>query len=79
VKTYIHARLSREDRAALERLKSATGKSESELVRLGMRLAERELGSHPSALNRAAKSVGRFAGGPRDLSTNRRHLDEFGE
>jgi hypothetical protein len=79
MKTYIHARLSREERAALERLKAATGKSESELVRLGMRLAQRELGCEPSALDRAGKSVGKFSGGPGDLSTNRRHLDEFGQ
>jgi hypothetical protein len=35
VKSYIHARLSREDRATLEKLKAATGRSESDLVRLG--------------------------------------------
>ena len=79
MKTYIHARLSREDRAALEKLKSATGRSESDLVRLGVRLAAEKLTGQPSARDRAGSSVGRFTGGPRDLSTNRKHLDGFGE
>jgi hypothetical protein len=78
VKTYIHARLSREDRVALEKLKVATGRSESELVRLGVRLAAEQLERRPSALDLAGKSAGRFSGGPRDLSTNPKHLDGFG-
>jgi hypothetical protein len=79
VKAYIHARLSREDRAALEKLKSATGRSESDLVRLGVRLAAEKLTRQPSARDRAGSSVGRFTRGPRDLSTNKKHLDGFGE
>ena len=78
MKTYIHARLSRDDRAALERLKAATGRSESELVRLGVRLATEELGRRPSARDLAGKSVGRFHGGPPDLSASPKHLDGFG-
>jgi hypothetical protein len=79
VKTYIHARLSREDRSVLERLKAATGRTESDLLRLGVRLAARELAGHPTARDLAGTSVGRFGGGPKDLSRNRRHLDGFGE
>lgn len=79
VKTYIHARLSREDRAALEKLKAATGRSESELVRLGVRLAAEELERRPSALDLAGKSAGRFRGGPPDLSVSPKHLAGFGE
>lgn len=79
MKKYVHARLGREERAALERLKTATGRSESDLVRLGVKLVERELISQPSALDRAGRSVGRFASGPSDLSTNRRHLEHFGQ
>lgn len=79
MKAYVHARLSREDRAALEKLKAATGRSESELVRLGVRLAAEELAARPSAKDLAGKSVGRFAGGPPDLSSNRKHFDGFGE
>ena len=78
VKTYVHARLSREERAALEALKAATGRSESALVRHGIRLAARELSATPNAKELAGRSVGRFAAGPKDLSTNRRHLDDFG-
>ena len=78
VKTYIHARLTREDRATLEKLKAATGHSESEVVRLGVRLAAEQLGQRPSAGDLAGESAGRFTGGPRDLSRNRKHLAGFG-
>ena len=78
VKTYVHARLSREERAALDKLKAATGRSESDLVRLGVRLAAEELAGRPSARDLAGASVGRFARGPEDLSTNKTHLDGFG-
>jgi hypothetical protein len=43
-----------------------------------VRLAQRELAGQPTALDLAGKSAGRFPDGPRDLSTNRRHLDGFG-
>ena len=74
----MHARLSPAERAALDELKSATGRSESELVRLGVRLAARELSGKPSARDLAGPSVGRYRGGPKDLSTNPAHLDGFG-
>ena len=79
MKAYIHARLTREERAELEKVKAATGKSESEIVRLGVRLVSEELAGRPSARDLAGSSVGRFTGGPRDLSTNSKHLDGFGE
>ena len=79
VKTYIHARLSREERGELEKLKAATGQSESQIVRLGVRLAAEELAGRPSARDLAGTSVGRFTGGPKDLSGHRKHLDGFGE
>jgi hypothetical protein len=78
MKSYIHARLSEEDRAVLEELKKATGRSESELLRRGLRLVREELGKRRSALQLAGKSAGKFAGGPKDLSTNKKHLAEFG-
>lgn len=78
MKTYIHARLSKADRAALEELKKSTGRSESELVREGLRLIRRQLERERNALEIAGKSVGKFAGGPKDLSTNKEHLEEFG-
>jgi hypothetical protein len=78
MKAYIHARLSRQERAALEELKRATGRSESEIVRRGLHLAAEEFAHRRSALALAGSSAGRFKSGPRDLSTNNAHLDGFG-
>ena len=78
MKAYIHARLGKADRAVLEELKHATGHSESEIVRRGLHLVSKELGRKPSALDLAGPSVGRFTKGPKDLSTNRKHLEGFG-
>ena len=79
MKAYIHARLRRADRAVLDDLKKTTGQSESELVRRGLHLVSKELGRRPSALEAAGPSVGRFKNGPRHLSTDKKHLEGFGE
>ena len=79
MKNYIHSRLSKEDRIALETLKKATGHSESELIRHGLRLLYKELRTRSSALELAGRSVGKFKNGPRDLSTNENHMDDFGK
>lgn len=79
MKAYVHARLGDEDRAVLEELKAATGQTESELVRQGLQLVAQEARRGRSALDLAGRSVGRFTRGPRDLSTNRKHLEDFGE
>lgn len=79
MKTYVHARLGRADRAVLEDLKSRTGRSESELVRRGLELVAQEERRRRSALELAGTSVGKFKRGARDLSTSRKHLDGFGE
>jgi hypothetical protein len=79
VKAYIHARLGTEERAALDELKAKTGQTESELVRRGLQLVALEERRQRSALDLAGASVGRFKKGPRDLSTNRTHLEGFGE
>jgi len=79
VKQYIHARLGEKDRAALEDLKQKTGQSDSELVRRGLQLVAEQERRRRSALELAGRSVGRFKKGPRDLSTNRKHLEGFGE
>ena len=80
MKTYVHARLTKEDRAVLEDLKKSTGSSESELVRRGLRLALKELvRKKRSALELAGSSVGKFKSGPRDLATNKKHLEGFGQ
>jgi hypothetical protein len=79
VKAYIHARLGEADRVALEQLKRSTGRSESAIVRRGLQLVAAEERQRRSALDLAGRSVGRFKKGPRDLSTNRKHLQGFGE
>jgi predicted DNA-binding protein len=79
MKASIHARLSDEERAVLEDLRSATGQTDSEIVRRGLQLVAEEARRQPSALEAAGRSVGRFKKGPRDLSTNRKHLEGFGE
>ena len=78
VKKYIHARLTAEDRAALEELKQRTGQKDSEIVRRGLHLVAAEERRRSTALALAGKSVGRFRNGPRDLSTNPTHLENFG-
>jgi len=79
MKAYIHARLSHADRAVLQELKHATGRSESEIVRQGLRLMADEAGRRRSALTLAGRSVGRFKKGPRDLSAHKKRLEGFGE
>jgi hypothetical protein len=78
MKSYIHARLGEEDRAILDELKKKTGLTESDIVRRGLQLVAREERRRRSALELAGRSVGRFKKGPRDLSTNRKHLEGFG-
>ena len=79
MKHYVHARLGPEERAQLDELKEATGETESALVKQGLRLVhERAVRSRRSALDVAGRLVGKYRGGPNDLSTNRKHLDDFG-
>lgn len=80
MKDYIHARLGPEDRALLGKLKKATGEGESSLVRKGLRLVyQQEVKGVRSALEVAGKSVGKFKGGPKDLSFHKKHLEGFGQ
>jgi hypothetical protein len=78
MKTYVHARLGKEDLAVLEELKKSTGHSESELLRRGLRLVRREIERRGTALQLAGASAGKFGGGPKDLARNKRHLADFG-
>ncbi len=79
MKVYIHARLGKEDRAALEELKAKTGQTESEIVRRGLQLVAQQERKNTSALDLAGPCVGRFKKGARDLSINKKHLEGFGE
>jgi len=76
---YIHARISADDRAMLEELKRATGRTESEIVRRGLALVAKQDAQQRSALKLAGRSAGLFKKGTRDLSTNKKHLESFGE
>lgn len=79
MKTYVHARLGSAEREVLDELKEATGKSDSELVREGLHLLAETSRRQMTARELAGTSVGKFAKGPRDLSTSPRHLEGFGE
>ena len=79
MKNYIHARLGVHERAVLHELTRATGRSESDIVRQGLQLVANQERQRRSALDVAGASVGKFKNGPRDLSTNRKHLEGFGE
>lgn len=79
MKSYIHARLGKEDNAVLKELKNATGESESQIVRRGLRLMRETLSGRRSALDLAGTSVGKFKKAQKDLSTNKRHLEGFGK
>ena len=79
MKTHIHARLSKEDRVVLDRLKQSAGRTASEIARRGLKLVAEEEGRRRSALDLAGRSVARFKKGPKDLSTNKRRLKDFGE
>ena len=79
MKAYIHARLSEEDRIILDRLKRVTGRTESQIVRHGLKLVAEAEERRRTALALAGRSVGRFKNGPKDLSVNKKRLDGFGE
>ena len=79
MKRYVHARLAPEERAQLEELKRLTGESETVLVKKGLRLVhEQHMRTRRSVLDLAGTLIGKYSGGPRDLSTNKKHLDDFG-
>lgn len=79
MKPYVHARLGPDERRQLEELKRVTGESETKLVKEGLRLVhEREVHGRRSVLDVAGRTVGKYRGGPKDLSTNKKHLDDFG-
>jgi predicted DNA-binding protein len=78
MKKYVHARLDPETRARLDELTKATGETESALVKKGLRLVHEQLRSRQSALDLAADLVGKYRGRIKDLSTNKKHLDDLG-
>ena len=80
MKNYIHARLDREEQTLLKELMKATGETISALVKKGLRLVHNQLVKKPkNALELAGNLVGSCKGGPHDLSTNKKHMEGFGE
>jgi len=70
----IHARLDPETERQLARLRKATGLTDSELVRRGLRA----LAALPVDGKRRIVGVGSFASGKPDLGSNQAHLRGFG-
>lgn len=67
--------------AALSQASAQQHLSKSELVRRAVAayLSAPPTEATPSALDLAGDLVGCFSGGPADLASNPRHLDEFGQ
>ena len=69
-------RITRKQSARISRLAKQKRVSRSEVVRQGLEALER--GEQRSALEAWRSAVGIITDGPRDLSTNRKHLKGFG-
>jgi predicted DNA-binding protein len=76
----ITVRLSRELQRELRALKKATGKSESEIVRIAIKELCRQHRDEPSCYDIAVRMgiVGAVKGGPKDLSTKPKYMEGFG-
>jgi hypothetical protein len=75
MKAMVQARLDRETQAVLERLVKRHGWSMSRVVREGIRL----IGQRQAAAVRPRLiGIGMFEGGPTDLSTNKKYLEDLG-
>lgn len=77
MKATVQARLDEESQAALDQLTRELGWSPSRVVREGLRLMIR----HHNARGRGRKKIiglGEFSGGPSDLATNKKHMDDYG-
>jgi hypothetical protein len=66
--------------SALEKVARRTNLSKSELVRRALMAYTARTDEAPfvSALEQAGDVVGCFHGGPKDLASNPKHLEEFG-
>jgi hypothetical protein len=78
MKTTVQARLDEESQAALNQLTRQLGWSPSRVVREGLRLMVRQ----HSALKKGRRKIigmGEFSGGPSDLATNKKHMEDYGQ
>jgi hypothetical protein len=71
----VHAPLDEEGERMLVRLRRATGLSDSELLRRGLRAFDLMQGDRGG---RRIAGLGAFASGMPDLGSNKRHLAGFG-
>lgn len=80
MKNYVHARLDREEQILLKELIKTTGETITALVKKGLRLLyQKEVKPTKNALEAAGDAVGCFDSGIGDLSTNKKHMEGFGE
>lgn len=77
MKSTVQARLDEESQADLERLVRRLGCSPSEVVRRGLKLMVRHYGAVPA--RKKIIGLGEFAGGPPDLATNPKYMEDFGK
>lgn len=71
----VHARLDPETRRTLDRLRRATGLTDSELIRRALKaFVERESGT----ARRSIIGLGEFESGVPDLASSKEHLTGFG-
>lgn len=78
MKTTVQARLDEESHAALRDLTRRLGWSPSRVVREGLRLMAQQHGTD-SKKKRKIIGLGEFEGGPPDLATNKKYLDDLGQ
>lgn len=78
MKATVQARLDEESQAALKQLTRQLGWSPSRVVREGLRLMAEQHGRGPK-MRRKIVGLGQFAGGPPDLATNKKYLDDLGQ
>ena len=72
----VQARLDEETSSILEQLKKQFGWSHSEAVRRGLKLLA---AATPQRGRRKFSGVGKYSSGIPDLSTNKKHMEGFGE
>lgn len=77
MKATVQARLDDESEAALKQLTRRLGWSPSRVVREGLRLMVRHYGAPKK--KRKIIGMGAFEGGPPDLATNKKYLDDLGQ
>ncbi len=75
MKTTVQARLDHETQTALNRVARQLGWSASQVVREGIHLVEQR---HAEPKLRKLIGIGMYDGGPSDLSTNKKYLEDFG-